>query len=230
MRIYPLSCCLLLLSNAVMADWSGDMELGYLALDGNSDSQTLNAKFDVTNDVEPLRHNIHLEAANSSQDGQRTAEKYLLSSQLDYVINDASYAFLFGSYEDDQFSGFDFQSTVASGYGYRLIKTGAMLLALEGGPGYRINEREEGSREEDIIVRLAQEYSWDFAETASLEQSLNAERGEDNTITRFQVAVKSQLVGNLALKVGYGIKYTESVPADRKHADTETAVTLVYRF
>jgi len=230
MRIYPLSCCLLLLSNAVMADWSGDMEMGYLALDGNSDSQTLNAKFDATNDIEPLRHNIHLEAASSSQDGRRTAEKYLLSSQLDYVINDASYAFLFCSYEDDQFSGFDFQSTAASGYGYRLIKTGAMLLALEGGPGYRINEREEGSREEDIIVRLAQEYSWDFTETAGLEQSLNAERGEDNTITRFQVAVKSQLVGNLALKVSYGIKYTESVPADRKHADTETAVTLVYRF
>jgi len=230
MRIYSLSCCLLLLSNAVMADWSGDMELGYLALDGNSDSQTLNAKFDVTNDIEPLRHNIHLEAANSSQDGQRTAEKYLLSSQLDYVVSDASYAFLFGSYEDDQFSGFDFQSTAASGYGYRLIKTGAMLLALEGGPGYRINEREEGPREEDLIVRLAQEYSWDFTETAGLEQSLNAERGENNTITRFQVAVKSQLVGNLALKVGYGIKYTENVPADRKHADTETAVTLVYRF
>ena len=52
----------------------------------------------------------------------------------------------------------------------------------------------------------------------------------DKTITRSTTSLKAQIVGQLAMKASFAVKYTDSVPADTKKTETETALTLVYSF
>jgi len=108
-----------------------------------------------------------------------------------------------------------------------------MQWDVEVGPGYRkskIDAGLEGDDSEELIVRLSSHYSWAVSDNASFSQTVNVESGKDNTITRSVTALSTGVVGAWSLKLSYTVKYTETVPVDTQHADTETAVTLVYSF
>ncbi len=208
----------------------GEAELGLVATSGNSDTQTINAKLGLSKDTEKWTHKADLAALNNASDDETTAEKYSLGWQSDRKLDDVSFLYVIASYEDDRFSGFDYQATVGAGYGYKAINDEKCVLTLEIGPGYRVNALPEGDDEKEVTIRLGEKFSWQFSETAELEQYLTVEAGEDNTVSRLGASVKSTLTGALALKVGFDIKHTEEVPDDRDDTDTETYATVSYSF
>ncbi len=214
--------------------WSGEFELGYVATGGNTNESSLKSKIDLRREVEPWRYEIHLEGYNAESDSGRSAEKYFASNRLAYTISDGHYVFGYAGYEDDRFSGFDYQATVAAGYGRRLLQRPDMKWEAEIGPGYRVTkvgdttQGEEDS--EEAILRLFSKYRWDFSETASYLQELSMDKGGDNTVSKSVSALKSRIIGNLAMKLTYTVEYTQDVPNNKKHADTETAVSLAYEW
>ena len=137
---------------------------------------------------------------------------------------------MLGSYEDDRFSGFDYQASLGVGYGYKLIAEEGRELSVEIGTGYRVNALEDGGDEKGVTLRLGEKFSCKLSDTSDLEQYLTVEGGDENTISRFGLSVKAQLVSKLSLKVGTSIKYTEEVPDGNDHTDTETSATVVYSF
>jgi len=213
--------------------WSGDVELGYVSISGNSEETSIKARSDINREKDIWLYNIHLETLNTKSDDQRSAEKYFLSNRLGRAFTKTDYAFAYASYDEDHFSGFDYQSTVAVGWGRRLIDEELMQWDIEAGPGFRTSKVDDDSNGEDsdeVIVRLFTKFNWDFSKTAGFIQSINIESGSDNTITKSDSALKVQIIGALALKVFYTVKYTEEVPPGTKHADTEMGVTLNYGF
>lgn len=220
------------------AEWKGEAELGYIMKSGNSESSTLNSKVKVSKEVEKWKHTGRLEASNSSvtneKDGKdvtvRSAEKYVAEGKSDYKINDRSYIFGLVNYQEDKFSSYKYESVLSAGYGLKAIKNAAMELDLEVGPGYRVVEDHAGNNEEDAILRLGEKFNWKISKSSVFEQSLTVDYGDSNTISELKASVKSNVVKDFALKVGYGLKYTDKVPTGTKNADTETTITLVYSF
>lgn len=228
-----------LVSQGVNAnEWKGEAELGYLMKGGNSESSTLNSKFKVIKEVEKWKHTGRLEASNSSVtnnvDGKdvtvRSAEKYVAEAKSDYKINDRSYIFGLVNYQEDKFSSYKYESVLSGGYGLKAIKNDAMELDFEVGPGYRVIKDLNNDTEEDAILRLGEKFSWKLSESSQFDQSLTVDYGDSNTISELKAAVKSNIVKDFALKVGYGLKYTDKVADGAEHADTETTITLVYSF
>jgi putative salt-induced outer membrane protein len=226
--------------SGLAAEWLGEAELGYVMKDGNSDSSTLNSKLKLSRESAPWKHTLRLEASNSSSattdatTGEettiRSAEKYVAEAKTDYKFTKKSYMFALANYQEDKFSGFAYEGTLAAGYGREVIKNDTLALSFEAGPGYHVVELDNGIDEEDAIIRLGQELSWKISETAKFKQSLTVEDGEENTVSEFKASLTSNLVKDFALKLGYAAKYTQEVPLDKKHADTETTITLVYSF
>lgn len=213
--------------------WTGDLELGYVDTSGNTEASTLNSKADVTREKGPWRFTIDYNSLNATANGQRTAEKYFYSNRLAYGFSEHNYAFGYASYEDDRFSGFDYQATVAVGYGRRIIDDKAMQWDAEAGPGYRYDKYDNTSSKdhaEDVILRVYTKFLWNFSENAAFLQSLSVETGANNTISKSSTALKTRIIGAFSLKLSYTIKYTDTVPDDKKHADKETAVTVDYSF
>jgi putative salt-induced outer membrane protein YdiY len=161
---------------------------------------------------------------------ETSAERYRASAKTDYKFTENNYAFLTGSYEDDRFSGYDYQATVAAGYGRRLLQTERLLMEVEAGPGYRYNRLQAGGKEESAILRAFALFTAKLTETSTFKQELSVETGSDQTVTESLTSLQAGIIGALSMKAAFTLEHTSTVPEGTEKTETETALTLVYSF
>lgn len=234
--------------------WSGESELSFIKTTGNSVSDSLLAKQSLVYDLRPWRNTLKLEAANVSsqvidpvtgvQDVVRTGERYYLTEQLDRFINERSYAFARGTHEKDRFNGFESQSTMVLGYGRTLVDAERFDMKAEVGLGRSSQEWDEcdpvpiacstdipyGRTEDSTLRYLSETLVWKISNVAEFGQDLSVEDTADNRVSRLHAYLKSQLIGNLAMKLGFSLKHTDEVPDGKRHKDEEMTASLVYNF
>lgn len=234
-NLISLLATLLVSGSLVAADsnslWTGEAELGLVSTTGNTETENFSGKAKVENDRTDWHHTATLETLRAKTAGTETAKRYLVSGKSDYKISDRAYAFGRLSYEDDQFSGFEYQANAALGAGYRVIKRETLTLDVEAGPGLRQSKLDDADdSERETTLYLSSALDWKISATTTFTEELISEIGEDSTITKSVTGLKSQVAGNLAMKITYTIKNTSDVPDNVEETDTETAVTLVYSF
>ncbi len=218
--------------------WSGSGELGYLQTTGNSETESINARAGFKYENDCLLGEVHLTALYSSEetevDGRTedrtSAEKYTAMAKTGYKFSDLDYVFLNADYEDDRFSGYEYRSNVAAGYGRKLVHTDTVNLNIEAGPGYRYDKPENGERVKETLFRGYVLFKYVFSPGVSFQQEVTVLADSKNTATKSVTALKSKIKGALSMKVSYKVEHDSHVPADTDKTDTETAVTLVYDF
>lgn len=222
---------------APASDWKMSAELGYVMTSGNSETSTTNAKFDATHEKEVWRNNVHAEALGASTTDKTTnvtttsAERYQLSGKSDYKFSEFNYAFGLANYDKDRFSGYEYQTTVAVGYGRRLLQKDDMTLDLEVGPGIRIIKLDNAAdSDSEGILRAAAKYLWKLSETSSFTEDLSVDSGKDLTVSKSVTALTAKVNTSLAMKLTVTVKHNSDVPAGNEKTDTETALNLVYSF
>ncbi len=208
--------------------WEASAEVGYILTSGNSDSETLKSRFEGKTSYDAWEHLIEVEALNSSQNDERSAEKYVAAVQSNYSISARAYGFSRVDWEKDRFSGYEYQASVVVGMGYKALKTEHHDLRFEIAPGFRVSEPVTGGKQEEAIGRLSQSYKWKITKGASLEQSASSEYGDTNTRSRFKLALTSQINGSLSMKAGFSLKHNSDVAPGVEKTDRETSLTLVY--
>jgi putative salt-induced outer membrane protein len=210
--------------------WKANVEIGFVTTDGNTQTETLNAKAKAETEREKWRHTMSLEALNSSDSGVSTAERYLVSGQSSFKMGPKNFFYALLSYEDDRFSGYDYRATVSVGYGRRVIADPDLTLDLEIGPGVRQSKPDTGDTVDEMLVRGAAKLAWAVSKTSKFSEELTVDGGEDVTVTKSVTALSAKVNSSLATKLTYTIKNTSVVPAGIEKTDSETAVTLVYDF
>ncbi len=219
--------------NAEDTGWKGQVELGVLLTGGNTENRSINAKASIKREVEKWRTSAGITALNTADKVSTTAEKYGLTGKADYKLDQKSYLFGVLTYEDDRFSGYEYQATESIGYGYRAVDNGTVVLDLEAGPGARQSKFIGGVSENEAILRLGGRLLWKISEKASFSQSLVSDIGKDLTVTKSISALQAQIVGNLAMKTSLTLNNNSEVPVTTpvtEKTNSELAVTLVYGF
>ncbi len=241
---------------------AADAEIGVIITTGNTESSSYKGKIDIRQDLEnwknqyifegfykqdvvtstrevPVNDGSNTTTIETFEEDQTTENKYFLSLQSDYKLSDEDAAFfVYGEYEKNRFSGFDYQSTIALGYSDRLFKTDNSSLTYDIGPGWKTDRLEdvgdvEGETENTFIIRAAAEYMYQFSENAKFTQTISSNYSTDankNTKTKAVSALTTQINSTFALKVSYTVDHNSEVSGDRKKADTATAITLVYSY
>lgn len=210
--------------------WKGEVELGFVSTKGNTETQSISAKSDINDERKNWRHHFHTEALNASAEGVRSAERYNISGQSNYKFNNFDSILVVVNLDDDRFSAYDYQVSIAAGYARRFVDRNDQILDFEIGPGYRINTLDNNTSTEESMVRVAAKYILPLSKTSRFQQSLVSEIGEESTLTKSITSVKAQINGSLAMKTTLTLKNNSYVPAGAKKTDTETALTLVYAF
>lgn len=215
--------------------WAGQAELGFIETSGNTDTRSFNGKFNLEHDIQPMKIGLRLEALTGEENGTSSKEKYFAEVKSDYTLGEYDYITSLLSYEDDRFSGFEYQSVLSVGYGYRLWHAKKGHFDVEVGPGYRrtaleVRDEEGDKLKEEAIGRLALDFSIDISDNATFLEVITIETGEFGTVYRSIMGLQSTLVSTLAMKINYEVKYTDTVPEGTEEMDTIVGATLVYGF
>lgn len=219
--------------------FSLDGEIGFVATTGNTDSTSFKGRLNAHQELESWSNDYILEGFYKQDEkeiddemvSQTTAQKIFASGQGNYKLeNPAHRVFAFGSYEDDRFSGFEYQATVAGGWAHQLWKNDVSAFSYSIGPGYSFAERESGESANGTIVRGAVDYKWKISDTANFRQLFSTEVGSDNTKSKSETSLSAQINGSLAMKLAVILNHNTDVADDVEELDTQTSVTLVYSF
>jgi putative salt-induced outer membrane protein len=225
--------------NAFAADevepFSMDGEFGFIATTGNTETTSIKGRLSAHQELIHWSNDYTIEALYKKDEisgvEQTTAQKYFLSAQGNYKLENPDHRlFGFTSYEDDRFSSFNYQATLASGWSQKMWEDETSQFSYSVGPGYSFAETNEDEEQNSLIVRAALDYQWKISDTANFKQLLSTEVGEDNTKSRSESSVSAQISGGLSLKVSLTLDHNSDVAVDIKKLETQTAVTLVYSF
>ncbi|MEZ5499911.1 MAG: DUF481 domain-containing protein [Steroidobacteraceae bacterium] len=222
---------LLALHTPADAEWKGKGELGIVFANGNTDTETLNAKIEMATELDRWKHGFSLAGLKASSNNLTTAQRYAAGWQSDFKLTERSYWFGALRYEDDRFSGFDYQASASTGYGYKLIDTETTKLSAQAGVGYRkLKDALTGATSGDAILRGDIGFEHLLTSTTKLLDKLVVESGSDNTFAGNDLALEVKMSDALALAVGVGVRYNTDPPVGLKKTDTLTTVNLVYAF
>jgi putative salt-induced outer membrane protein len=233
---------LLIMPLAHGADWSGKGELGALLARGNTDTTSGDAKLDIAATTDHWKNAAHLASLYGTSAHITTAQRLEATWQTNYNLTARS--FMFGAFngEDDHFSGFVYQATVSTGYGYKFLNSDTAKLTVTIGAGYRrlqpetlikdpdgaVIERIKGTTSGDSVGSAGLDYAQELTKTTKLTDKLSVQSGVNNTAVANDFAVQVKMSDKLALSVGYGTRYNSAPPPGSKSTDQLTTINLVY--
>lgn len=217
-----------------------DGEFGFIMTTGNTETTSVKGKLSAhqeldqwSNDylIDVLYKKDEVAVSATEVENQTTAQKWFASGQGNYKLENPDHRlFVFGSYEDNRFSSYDYQSTAAVGWNQRLWETETSKLEYSIGPGYSYAKTKAGEKENGLIVRGALDYEWKVSDTATFKQVISTEVGSDNTKSKSETSLSAKINGSLAMKISLTLDHNSDVDSNKENLDTQTAVTLVYTF
>lgn len=235
-----LAALLLAASVGAHAEWSGKGQAGLVFARGNTDTDTINLKLDMADEVDLWKHALTMAALRAATDGETTADRYMAGWQSNYKFTDK--AFWFGGlrYEKDKFSGFDFQASLTTGVGYSFYDTKEIKFSGQVGVGYRQSRTDSDAipphhSAGDAIFVAGLNYENQITATTKVLDKLSLESGSDDTLVSNFLGLEVKVSTALALAVGVDARYHTDPPGNadgttRKKLDTLSTVNLVYSF
>jgi len=210
--------------------WSGSVGAGYVAVRGNTETTTANFKGEVMYDRDRWHHSALATALGASQDGETSAEAYKGLVKTKYDMTETIYVFGLAEYNKDRFSSYDHQIFEVGGIGWRVFQTATQELNLEAGLGATQSELQDGTSNNEVVVRLGADYHWHISEHAVFSERLASTMGSENTYIESLTELKAGIIGNLALVLGYLVKHNTDVLPGTDKTDTQTSISLEYKF
>ncbi|MAJ69584.1 MAG: DUF481 domain-containing protein [Alteromonadaceae bacterium TMED7] len=216
-----------------------DGEFGLIVTTGNTETTSATAGITAQQELENWSNDYQIEGLYKEetviQDGEEvertSAQKFFASAQGNYKLENPDHRlFAFSSYEDDRFSNFAYQATLAGGWSQKMWKTEKTAFEYSVGPGYSWAETQAGVDNDSFIVRGSAAFKWFISDTAKFTQTASTEVGSENTKSRAESALTATISGSLSMKVSLRLDHNSNVAEGVEKLDTETAVTLVYNF
>jgi putative salt-induced outer membrane protein len=224
--------------------WSGKGQAGYVMSRGNSDTDAANVKIDLNLLRNDWKHNLLLDGLFGRSSGITSAERWDARLQSNYQITPHLFSFGALSYQDDRFSGFEYQASASIGLGYKVLDLENTKLSAQAGVGYRslrpelltkddagaVIDRIPLETETEVVGTAGIDYLHQFTPTTRLTDKLVAESGSSNTSIRNDLALEVKINKKLSLAAGYSLLHNTKPPEGLKRTDTITTLNLVYAF
>jgi putative salt-induced outer membrane protein len=223
--------------------WSGKGQAGYVMSRGNSDTDAANVKVDLNLVHDDWKHALSLDGLFGSS-GITSAERFDARLQSNYTINANLFAFGALAYQDDRFSGFQYQASASGGIGHKFFDSDTTKLSAQLGVGYRslrpeqlikdangavIDRIPEGT-ESEVVATTGIDFMHQFNSSTRLIDKLVTESGSSNTSIKNDLALEVKMSKKLSLAAGYGLLHNTRPSAGVKRTDTTTTLNLVYAF
>lgn len=238
-RVLLLAAGALLARPVQPADWPLKVEGGLVSARGNTHTDTTNAKVDLARIGEQWKHSLTLNGVYAADESETISQRWDARVQTEYTFDERTFTFASMRYEDDRFSGFEYQTTFALGVGRRFFETDRTKLSAQLGAGYKVLQTRDtladdgvtvlpGERDENLIGQGVLEYEHALTGNTKIRNKLLSEYGQNNTSVQNDLALQVNMTRKLALAVGFSVRYNTEPPESFKKMDTLSTVNLVY--
>lgn len=216
-----------------------DGEFGLIITTGNTETTSVKGKLSAHQELDRWSNDFTFDAIYQrnqvTEDEQTvektTAQKFLLTGQGNYKLDNPDHRlFIFGSYVDDRFNSYDYQSTIAAGWNQKLWDDKDSSFEYSIGPGYSYAKFNNGTKVNGFIIRGALDYKWKVSDTSTFKQLLSTEIGQDNTKTISETSLSAKLNDSLSMKFAVNLTHNSDVVGSDENLDTVTSATIVYSF
>jgi len=218
-------------SGAHADPWKGKGEAGIVFARGNSDSDSVNLKLAMSREIERWKHSLDMSYLRASSNGVESSNRFVGGWQSDYKFSERTFAFGALRYEQDKYSGFDYQASASTGLGYKFFDTDKIKLSTQAGLGYRqLKDNVTGQTSGNLVFVAGMDYENKITATTKIIDKFHTESGSDNTLLTNYLGVEVKMSDKLALAAGYDVRTNTKPPAGKKKTDTVTTLNLVYAF
>lgn len=216
-----------------------DGELGVLINTGNTSAASVKAAVNADHETQNwtsvyFAELLYKESGTATTKRNISAQRFYTSAQFDYKLHTPGRRlFMYGDYEDDQFTGYDHRASLAAGWSQRLWRDEDSEFRYSIGPGYTFIEAESANDNlvnDGIIVRASAEYKYHWSSGAKLRQFVSTEAGDENTKSRSETSLSANVFGSLAMKLSFILNHETDTAENVEPLSTETSVALVYQF
>jgi len=239
MKLICGALCVASVPSVYAEPWTGQGEAGLIKASGNTDSENANIGLNFKKEGDLLSHELAFGMYRASTENVDSAESINASYTLKYTLTERSYVFGSLSYLDDEFDGFTEQSSIAAGYGYKVIDTEPVGWDVGLGVGYRdtseLLKLEDGTEVEgkDLsgpTLVLRSDYRIQLTSNTEFVDKFVAEIGSDNSYIENSAALVVAMNDKFALKAGVLFRHNTDPAPGTDDTDTITSMNLVYNF
>ncbi|PKP98813.1 MAG: DUF481 domain-containing protein [Alphaproteobacteria bacterium HGW-Alphaproteobacteria-13] len=213
-------------------NWKGEGQVGASHASGNSKSAGLSVGVGLTRKGIDWDQRFRAQADYQRTNGRTSMERYLIEYEPQIRVNERTFAYGLGRWEQDRMLGFDTRWNTSAGLGYKLVANKKMSLNLKAGPAWRQTEYLPGRGDSDgeLTGLAGLDFAWQMSPTLRLTQVASTIVGERNTATSSLTALNAKLTGALSARFSYSAEIDTNPPPGIESVDTLTRFTLVYGF
>jgi putative salt-induced outer membrane protein len=233
------AAALLFSVSPAFAQWTGKGQLGAALSTGNGDSLTVNARAEVKHKVDNWQRRLAVSVQYEADDAESTSQMFEMEGDSRYSFNPRDFWFGSFRYQNDRFSGFRYQATIAGGIGHRFIDSDRTKLTGQFGLGFKSTETRDavdpatqllvpGGKTDSIAAVGGLDWEFKITDTTTVYNYLAFEAAKQNNFTRNETGVSVAMTSRLALSVAYTVRYNTDPPVGYDNTETLLTANVVY--
>lgn len=211
-------------------NWKGEIELGGSRTTGTNRIIAIYGAVALDREGLKWQHTVKARMDFQRSNGRTTADRYRLSWQPSYKINDGVFVYGLSQYERDRFLGYSSRYTASSGVGFTLISRPDTKLTLQGGPALRYTDAIGEPNETSAAGRASMALRWKITPTLNLSQDAAVYLESGDTNAQSTTSLDTRLIGQLKARFSYDVQYEDRDIRGREPLNTTSRATLVYSF
>jgi putative salt-induced outer membrane protein YdiY len=209
------------------------IDLGYVTTSGNTDVRTLNAAEQVVLRPGAWVFTQTFAIVNGSTGDVETANNLKAGLRAERTVGAGFRLYALGTFYRNRFAGVARQFDEVAGVSYGVLPGPTHALDVELGAGGTEQTGTDGTSRRYATGRVAARYRYTFATSAYAEQK--AELISDlqdfgNEMLNTETTLTAPLSSNIALKVGYTVRYASQPQPTFKKTDTVLSVGVQLQF
>ncbi len=216
-------------------EWDTKLNIGLNLASGNTEQTGFASTIVSTRDTKKSALTLDAGYFYSTQDGDKTANRFTSGVNHDWLVPDSPWLFFAGGrYDWDEFKSFDHRVSVNGGLGYELIKRDDLNLTLRAGAG---GFREFGSGRNEFVPEglVGADLDWQIGDNQSLVATTRifpdlSDTGEFRTFSTLGWKIDIDKNDGLSFSINAIHEYISSVDPGIEKTDLQLFAGLTYDF
>jgi len=215
--------------------WTGSASAGLALTQGNSDTSTVNAAYELKRDTGgPFGLKSTGLLVWGKSEGELTNDRLSLDGRLERKLNTRTALYGQVQYLRDSFKAIDYLISPTVGLSRLLVKNDRTELGVDGGVGVVWEQNPDLELQTDGAVTAGQQFAHKLTATTELKQKVAALWKMDDfgdALYTFSAGIAASITAGTQLKVEFLDTYKTEPPfADVEKNDIAVLVSFVYKF